>query len=108
MYNYTAYIKEVYDGDTVKAIVDLGFLHYQEMTLELYGIDSSELGEEERNKGVEARDVLRDLILNKEVEIHTFKDKRGKFGRYLATVVMDGLDINQWLVQNGHAQEYLL
>ena len=108
MYNYTAYIKEVYDGDTVKAIVDLGFLHYQEMTLELYGIDTSEFGGDERNKGIEARDVLRDLILNKEVEIYTFKDKQGKFGRYLATVVMDGLDINQWLVQNGHAQEYLL
>ncbi len=31
MYNYKAKIIDVYDGDTVTAMVDLCFLHFQEM-----------------------------------------------------------------------------
>lgn len=108
MYHYKANIIDVYDGDTVTAVVDLGFLHYQEMKLRLYGIDTPELRGEEREAGLIVRDILRELILNKEVEIHTYKDKQGKYGRYLATIVLDGININQWLLDEGHAQEYLL
>ncbi|MEM7086299.1 MAG: thermonuclease family protein [Bacteroidota bacterium] len=107
MYNYKARIKDVYDGDTVTAVVDLGFLHYQEMKLRLYGIDTPEMRGEEREQGIIVRDIVRDMILDKEVEIHTFKDKQGKYGRYLATIILDGLDVNQWLVDNGHAEVYL-
>jgi micrococcal nuclease len=106
MYHYTAYIKEVYDGDTVKAIVDLGFTRYQEMTLQLYGVNASGFHENEFIRRKEAKDVLQDLILNKEVEIYTFKEKKGEFGTYLATVIMDGLDVNHWLVQNEVARQY--
>ncbi|NNM22882.1 MAG: thermonuclease family protein [Flavobacteriaceae bacterium] len=108
MYNYKAHIKAVYDGDTVTAVVDLGFLHYQEMKLRLYGIDTPELRGPEREQGLIVRDILREMILDKEVEIHSYKDKQGKYGRYLATIILDGLNVNQWLVDNGHAQEYLL
>lgn len=107
MYNYKAHIKDVYDGDTVTAVVDLGFLHYQEMKLRLYGIDTPELRGEEREEGLVVRDIVRDLILDKEVEIHSYKDKQGKYGRYLATIIIDDLNINEWLVENGHAVEYL-
>jgi len=107
MYNYKAYIKAVYDGDTVTAVVDLGFLHYQEMKLRLYGIDTPELRGEEREAGLVVRDIVREMILDKEVEIHSYKDKQGKFGRYLATILIDGLNLNDWLVANGHATVYL-
>ena len=107
MYNYKAHIKDVYDGDTVTAVVDLGFLHYQEMKLRLYGIDTPELRGPEREQGLVVRDILREKILDKEVEIHSYKDKQGKYGRYLATIILDGLDVNQWLVDNGHANVYL-
>lgn len=108
MYNYKAFIKDVYDGDTVTAVVDLGFLHYQEMKLRLYGIDTPELRGEEREAGIVVRDILRSMILEKEVEIHSYKDKQGKYGRYLATIIIDEVNINQWLVDNGHAKPYLL
>lgn len=108
MYNYKAYIKEVYDGDTVTAVVDLGFLHYQEMKLRLYGIDTPELRGEEREDGLVVRDIVREKILGKDVEIHSYKDKQGKYGRYLATIIVDGLDLNKWLVDEGHAEQYLL
>jgi len=107
MYNYKAKIIDVYDGDTVTAIVDLGFLHFQEMKLRLYGIDTPELRGAEKIEGRKVRDIVREMILNKEVEIHSYKDKQGKYGRYLATVILDGLDVNKWLVDNGHAKPYL-
>ncbi|MEZ4874677.1 MAG: thermonuclease family protein [Flavobacteriaceae bacterium] len=107
MYQYKAKIIDVYDGDTVTAVVDLGFLHFQEMKLRLYGIDTPELKGEEREQGLVVRDILRGLILDKEVMIHSYKDKQGKYGRYLATIFLDGLNINNWLVDEGHAVVYL-
>ncbi len=106
MYNYKAKIIDVYDGDTVTAIVDLGFLHFQEMKLRLYGIDTPELRGDEKEAGIVVRDLVREMILNKDVEIHSYKDKQGKYGRYLANIIVDGLDVNQWLVDNGHAKSY--
>ena len=106
MYNYKAKIIDVYDGDTVTAIVDLGFLHFQEMKLRLYGIDTPELRGAEKEAGIVVRDLVREMILNKEVEIHSYKDKQGKYGRYLANIIVDDLDINKWLVDNGHAKPY--
>lgn len=107
MYNYKAKIIDVYDGDTVTAMVDLGFLHFQEMKLRLYGIDTPELRGPEREQGIIVRDILREMILNKEVTIRSYKDKQGKYGRYLANIITeDGLEVNQWLIDNGHAKEY--
>jgi len=107
MYNYKAKIIDVYDGDTVTAVVDLGFLHFQEMKLRLYGIDTPELRGAEKVEGKKVRDIVREKILDKEVEIHSYKDKQGKYGRYLATIIVDGVDLNKWLVDNGHAEPYL-
>lgn len=108
MYNYKAKIIDVYDGDTVTAIVDLGFLHSQEMKLRLYGIDTPELRGAEKVEGKKVRDIVREMILDKEVVIQTYKDKQGKYGRYLADIVLeDGLNLNQWLIDNGHAEVYL-
>lgn len=105
-YQYKATVIDVYDGDTITAKVDLGFLVSQEMKLRLYGIDTPELRGPERPEGLKVRDILREKILNKEVIIHSYKDKQGKYGRYLANIFLDGEDINQWLVDQGHAQPY--
>lgn len=108
MYTYKAKIIDVYDGDTVTAVVDLGFLHFQEMKLRLYGIDTPELRGAEKVEGKKVRDIVRSMILDKDVTIRSYKDKQGKYGRYLANIVLeDGLELNQWLVDNGHATEYL-
>ena len=81
-------------------------LHFQEMKLRLYGIDTPELRGAEKEAGIVVRDLVREMILNKEVEIHSYKDKQGKYGRYLANIIVDDLDINKWLVDNGHAKPY--
>ncbi|WP_218841818.1 thermonuclease family protein [Winogradskyella ursingii] len=108
MYQYKAKIIDVYDGDTVTAMVDLGFLHFQQMKLRLYGIDTPELRGPERERGLEVRDILREMILDQDVIINSYKDKQGKYGRYLANIFLNGIDINEWLVDNGHAKPYLI
>ncbi|MGB2683826.1 MAG: thermonuclease family protein, partial [Olleya sp.] len=87
MYTYKAKIIAVYDGDTVTAVVDLGFLHSQEMKLRLYGIDTPEMRGAEKEEGRKVRDIVRSMILDKEVTIRSYKDKQGKYGRYLANII---------------------
>ena len=108
MYQYKAKVIDVYDGDTITAMVDLGFFHFQQMVFRLYGINTPEIRGVQREQGLVVRDILRAMILDKEVIINSYKDKQEKYGRYLANIVIDGVDVNHWLVQNGHAEEYML
>ncbi|MFZ0391028.1 MAG: thermonuclease family protein, partial [Calditrichia bacterium] len=113
LYYYSATVESVYDGDTVKVNVDLGFktwIHTE--TLRLARINAPELRGDERPRGLVSRDFLRDLILDKQVVIRTFKDKQGKYGRYLADIYLqreeEWINVNDLLVSEGYAvyQEY--
>lgn len=106
LYTYKALIIDVYDGDTVTAIADLGFGVSIKLKIRLMGIDTPELRGVERPRGLIARNFLRGLILNKEVVIKTYKDKKGKFGRYLADLYLGDLHINGFLIEKGHAEVY--
>jgi len=130
LYHYRAVVRSVYDGDTITVDVDLGlesWLHGQ--SLRLYGINTPELRRPTRKAGLAARDFLRLLIPdNSVIYIQTQirsparpwwkiwrrgRDKRGKYGRYLATVwtrneeTGSWTDVNQLLVDTGHAVEYM-
>ncbi len=106
LYTYKARIIDVYDGDSVTAVLDLGLHIKVEVKLRLYGIDTPELRGEEREKGLAARDFLRYLILDRDVIIHTIKDKTGKFGRLLAKIYIDEVNINKLLIEKGYAEVY--
>lgn len=110
LYTYAARIVRVIDGDTVVANIDLGFevwLHNEH--LRLVGIDTPERGQDGYH---EATDALSERIAGKEVFICTTKAKRsdkeqtGKFGRYLATVFVDGENVNAWMLDMGYAKVY--
>jgi len=102
MYEYRANIIKVYDGDTVTAEIDLGFNITITEKLRLARINTPEVRGEERELGLISRDRLRELILDKEVTIKTFKDKKGKYGRYIADIIInDDLCVNDWLVTEG-------
>jgi micrococcal nuclease len=105
-YLYKAVITEVYDGDTCTAQVDLGFNVSFEMKLRLYGIDTPELRLEEREEGLRVRDLVREMILGKKVIIQTHRDRTGKYGRYLAEIFIDDLNLNNWLLESGNAKPY--
>ncbi|MEM9328816.1 MAG: thermonuclease family protein [Bacteroidota bacterium] len=105
LYHYKALVVGVYDGDTITAQVDLGFHVQFTEKFRLSGIDTPEVRGGEREQGIISRDALRSKILNQEVFIETEKDKKGKYGRYLATVHLeeDGewINVNEWLVTEG-------
>jgi micrococcal nuclease len=104
MYEYKARIIKVYDGDTVTAIVDLGFNVSVKEKLRLSRINTPEVRGEQRPDGLISRDKLRERILDKDVIIKTIRDKKGKYGRYIAEIILEDENINDWLVTEGLAE----
>ncbi len=102
-YYYKANVTSVYDGDTITATVDLGFNVKMKIKVRLAGINAPEIRGKQRPEGLKSRDYLRSLILDKDVVLHTRKDKKGKYGRYIATVYIDNKNVNDLLVENNHA-----
>ena len=99
----------MYDGDTITVDIDLGFnIWWREVSLRLYGIDTPEIRGEERESGLLSRQFVLDrLPIGCEVVIETFKDKKEKYGRYLANVFYDGgKNLNLELLQNNLAKKY--
>jgi micrococcal nuclease len=87
-YIYRALCVSVYDGDTITVDVDLGFgvwMHGQK--LRLFGINAPEVRGDEREAGLESRDALRAMLpAGKPIVIATKRDRKGKYGRWLAEV----------------------
>ena len=111
MYEYGCTVTRVVDGDTVDVILDLGFSILHKCRVRLYGIDTPESrtrDQDEKVRGKLAGKYLKDAIKNgKEIVLQTkMKDSKGKFGRVLANVVVDGININQALVTNHLAVRY--
>jgi len=99
-------ISDVYDGDTITADIDLGFgVWLTERKFRLAGINAPEIRGDERSAGLVARDFLREQIdrVDGWVNLKTVRDTKGKYGRYLAYIFIDGVNINDLLVQEGYA-----
>ena len=102
IYTYKAYVKDVYDGDTITVDIFLGFnVTMTDIKIRLIGIDTPEV----RTKR------LREKILDKKILLHT--SKRGKFGRWLGIIweiKQDKPDFensyNKQLINEGLAKEY--
>jgi len=111
MYEYSCTVDRVVDGDTIDVVLDLGFDIMFKSRVRLYGIDTPESrtrNKDEKARGKMATAFLEDAINNgKQVVIQTkLKDSRGKFGRVLGDVVVDGININQSMIDNYHAAAY--
>jgi len=111
MYEYGCQVTRVVDGDTIDVDLDLGFDIIYKCRVRLYGIDTPESrtrNKDEKVRGKLAAKFLKDAISNgKNVILQTqLKDSKGKFGRVLASVVVDGININQRMVTNHLAVRY--
>ena len=90
MYTYKANIRSIYDGDSCRVDLDLGmgvWLHNQ--SIRLYGIDTAEIRGgtvETKALGNLAKDYLKNEPEGCTVMLRTYIDKRGKFGRVLASI----------------------
>jgi micrococcal nuclease len=63
MYTYNATVDRVVDGDTVDALVDLGFDTWKKVRIRLYGLDAWESRTrdlDEKKKGLAAKQYLID------------------------------------------------
>lgn len=108
LYQYQAFVTEVYDGDTCTVTFDLGFKVNFSEKVRLLGINAPEMRGEDKEKGTVSRDRLREKILNKTVYIETQKDQKEKYGRYLGTIYIKNSagaleSVNDWMVSEGLA-----
>ena len=108
LYGYKAKVLSSYDADNLEILIDCGFNIYLKEKARLNGIDAPELrtkNKKEKELAYEARNYVRDLVLDKDIEITTTKE--GKYGRYLIDVYLeDGTHLNKHLIDIGYAKEY--
>jgi len=105
LYHYKGTVVKVYDGDTITVDVDLGFkVSLAKEKFRLSRINAPEMKGAQKAKGKLSRDWLRERILGKEVILVTKKDKKGKYGRWLADVWFEDVCINDELVKKGFAE----
>ncbi len=110
LFHYRAHVTAVYDGDTCTADIDLGLgVWLRGEKLRLNRINAPELRGADDAKGKAARDYLKSLVYGKDVLLQTIKDRREKYGRYLAEIWLEQkdappLNVNDALVTAGQAR----
>lgn len=117
VYFYKANVTRVIDGDTIECLVDLGFNISIKERFRLKNIDTPEIYFTEHNdeyeKGIEAKNKVEELVLNKDVIIES-SNETGSYNRYLINcfitdnfeeISVDNL-LNTILLENGLAEEY--
>lgn len=99
-----AVVERIIDGDTIVVVLDLGWNLYKNDHVRLAGINAPEKNTPE---GITARDYLSSLIKPVDhVMIHSHK--LDKYGRCLATVLIGDLNVNQEMINAGHAIPYMV
>lgn len=115
MYEYKAKVNRIVDGDTIDVTIDLGFDIHHSCRVRLYGINAPESRTrdlEEKERGLAAKERLKELLKSGECIIETEYDNKGKFGRVLGVIFPINQDqkinisVQQTLLAEGHAVEY--
>jgi len=108
---YPAEVERVIDGDTIVVDLTLGLgVILDDQYIRFYGIDAWETRGEERPKGLLAKEYVIKRLKEGKVEIEIRPEwgsrGRGKYGRWLGVIYIDGKDLNLELIEEGHAEEY--
>ena len=116
-YIYRAKLDRVVDGDTVDALIDVGFDIWFKKRIRFVGIDTWESRTrdlEEKKKGKLAKERTRQLLEEVSSKPGYFRIKShglGKYGRVLGELFIMDKDGKQWnvnetLITEGHAYVY--
>jgi micrococcal nuclease len=116
-YVYRAKLDRVVDGDTVDALIDVGFDIWFKKRIRFMGLDAWESRTrdlEEKKKGLAAKARVIELLTEVSSKSGYFRLKShgtGKYGRVLGELFVqddDGkqFNINETLVAEGHAYRY--
>ncbi|MBK1963651.1 thermonuclease family protein [Campylobacter novaezeelandiae] len=95
--SFDAKVIKVIDGDTIEVLNSSG----SKYKIRFFAIDAPEL---KQKFGIEAKNYLSSIIKDKKVKI-IYKDE-DLYGRILAIVKFDDLDINKIMVSKGYAWAY--
>ena len=116
-YIYKAKLERVVDGDTVDALIDLGFDTWVKKRIRYKGIDTWESRTkdlDEKKLGLAAKERNKELLESISSKPGYFRLRShgvGKYGRVLGELFIkdnEGIEynINQTLINEGHAYEY--
>jgi len=116
-YIYRGKLDRVVDGDTIDALIDVGFDIWIKKRIRFQGIDAWESRTrnlEEKAKGLEAKARLIELLEKVSDKPGYFRIRSfglGKYGRLLGEIFImdkDGnqISINNKLIEEGHAYVY--
>ena len=111
-YIYRGKLERVVDGDTIDALIDVGFDIWVKKRIRYKGIDSWESRTrdlEEKKKGLAAKAYVKDLLENSDDgKFSIISHGKGKYGRVLGELFVKGHEtsVNELLKENGHASEY--
>ena len=112
-YVYEAKVLSVHDGDTISVEIDLGFELKFTDKIRFYGVNAPELKvRDEKNKlqinptGMKTLGIVNDFMkAGDTILIETIKDKKEKYGRYLANIYVtkekEQIFVNKYLLDNG-------
>jgi len=116
-YIYRGKLERVVDGDTIDALIDVGFDIWVKKRIRYKGIDTWESRTRdlaEKAKGLEAKARNKELLVEVSAKSGYFRLKSygvGKYGRVLGEIFIqdaNGVDmnINDTLVKEGHGYVY--
>jgi len=100
IYEYNASLLRVVDGDTVDALIDLGFSVWAKKRIRLYNL-------EEKEQGFKTKERLTELLSANDGKFTLISHGVGKYGRCLGTIIINNVDINELLITEGLAKEYV-
>tara|TARA_B100000029_G_scaffold470945_1_gene510228 strand:- start:20357 stop:20704 length:348 start_codon:yes stop_codon:yes gene_type:complete len=108
-YYYAVDVLKVVDGDTVDVRIDLGFDEWHKCRVRLMGINAPESrtrDKEEKKRGLAAKEWLSKEIYDAVDPIELKSHGKGKFGRILGELFINNININELMVNSGHAVKY--
>ena len=109
-YIYRAKLDRVVDGDTVDALIDVGFDIWFKKRIRFKGLDTWESRTrnlEEKKKGLAAKARLTELLENMNNKFILVSYGVGKFGRCLGDIRgTNNQSINKQLIAEGHGKAY--
>jgi micrococcal nuclease len=109
VYTYKAKVVYIVDGDTMDVVIDLGFNATIKIRVRIMGVDTPEVfrpkSEGEAVHGAAASRRAKELLLNKDVIIQTFKDA-DIYNRYSAKITLpDGKDFSGIMLEEGYQKK---
>ena len=109
MYTYQAQVTRVVDGATIDALVDLGFDIHKSIRIRLVGMNAPESRTrdlEEKKLGLAAKARLIEILQSNKNKFVLESQGVGKYGRCLGVIKVNNKNVNQQLINEGHATEY--